>query len=217
MPSKRARSRKRARMVDLLINGKKLDRDDDTLFGEFLNGLNRDLAARSQVISVLKINGETIDEGRETTFAMRSLAQVGRVEITTVDQIELAFEALASAKAYIRKLTAYCRLNGDNYKSGKIREADKNFVDLVDGLENLAQLIMTSQSILRGKYKGIHTNDSSLRIAQVRLVSAIEELLPAKKECDHKMLADILCNELPEALQEMADYGIPVLQRLRTS
>ncbi|MGZ3683499.1 MAG: hypothetical protein ACXVCI_06580, partial [Bdellovibrionota bacterium] len=186
-------------MVDLVINGKKLQKDDDTLFGEFLNGLNRDLASRSQVISMLKINGETIDEKRENIFSMRSLGQVGRIEITTVDQIELAFEALSSAKAYIKKLNSYCRLNGENYKLGKIREADKNFVDLVDGLENLTQLIMASQSILRGKYKGIHTNDSSLRIAQVRLVSAIEELLPAKKECDHKMLADILCNELPEA------------------
>ncbi len=204
-------------MVDLVINGRKTPKEDDTLFGEFLNSLNRDLAARSQVISILKINGETIDESRETLFAMRSLAQVGRIEITTVDQIELAFEALASAKAYIKKLTAYCRLNGENYKNGRIREADKNFVDLVDGLENLTNLIMASQSILRGKYKGIHTNDSSLRIAQVRLVSAIEELLPAKRECDHKMLADVLCNELPEALLEMSDYGIPVLQRLRTS
>lgn len=204
-------------MVDLVINGKKLHRTEDTLFGEFLNSLNRDLAARSQVISILKINGETIDEKREPNFSMRSLGQVGRVEITTVDQIELAFEALASAKSYTKKLISYCRLNADCYKTGKIREADRNFVDLVDGLENLTQLVMASQSILRGKYKGIHTNDSSLRIAQIRLVSAIEELLPAKKANDHKMLADILGNELPEALQEMADYGLPVLQRLRTT
>ena len=204
-------------MADLQINGKKLQRDDETLFGEFINALNRDLATRSQVISMLKINGEAIDESRETVFAMRSLGSVGRIEITTVDQIELAFEALASAKAYIKKLTSYCRLNGENYKTGKIRDADKNFLALVDGLENLTQLIIASQTILRGKYKNIHTNDSSLRIAQVRLTSAIEELLPAKRAADHRMLADILCNELPEALQEMADYGIPVLQRLRSS
>lgn len=204
-------------MVNLVINGKNLVKDDKTLFGEFLNGFNRDLAAKSQVISVLRINGKTIDESKEVNYAMTSLGQLGQIEITTVDQIELAFEALLSAKAYIKKLTAYCRLNGDNYKTGKIKEADKNFVDLVDGLENLTQLVMASQSILRGKYRGIHTNDSSLRIAQVRLVSAIEELLPAKKQNDHRMLADILCNELPEALQEMADYGIPVLQRLQNS
>jgi hypothetical protein len=204
-------------MVNLLINGKSCEKDDKILFGEFLNGLNRDLAARSQVISVLKINGETIDESRENSFSMRSLGQVGTIEIVTVDQIELAFEALASAKAYIKKLISYCVLNGEGYKTGKIREADKNFLHLVDGLENLTQLVMASQSILRGKYRGIHTNDSSLRIAQVRLVSAIEELLPAKKQSDYELLADILCNELPEALREMADYGIPVLQRLRTS
>jgi len=204
-------------MVNLSINGRKLEKDDNILFGEFLNGLNRDLAARAQVISVLKIDGQTIDEANEPAFSMRNLSQVGKIEITTVDQLELAFEALASAKSYIRKLISYCQLNGDNYKAGRTKEADKNFVHLVDGLENLTQLVMASQSILRGKYKGIHTNDSSLRIAQVRLVSAIEELLPAKKQNDYVMLADILCNELPEALREMADYGIPVLQRLRSS
>lgn len=166
---------------------------------------------------MLKIDGKMVDESSEPSYSMRYLSQVGKIEITTVDQLDLAFEALASAKAYIKKLISYCQLNGDNYKNGRIKEADKNFVHLVDGLENLTQLVMASQSILRGKYKGIHTNDSSLRIAQVRLVSAIEELLPAKKQNDHEMLADILNNELPEALREMADYGIPVLQRLRSS
>lgn len=204
-------------MVNLMINGRSQQKDGKILFGEFLNGLNRDLAVKSQVISVLKVNGETIDESGEPGLSMRALEQMGKIEITTVDQLELAFEALASAKAYIKKLISYCQLNGEAYKTGKIREADKNFVHLVDGLENLTQLVMASQSILRGKYRGIHTNDSSLRIAQVRLVSAIEELLPAKKQNDHVMLADILCNELPEALREMADYGIPVLQRLRNS
>ncbi len=204
-------------MVNLFINGASHQKSEDTLFGEFLNGLNRDLASRSQVISILKIDGETIDESREVNYSMRALGQIGKIEITTVDQIELAYEALASARAYIKKLISYCKLNGENYKSGKIKEADKNFVHLVEGLENLTQLVLASQSMLRGKYKGIHTNDSSLRIAQVRLVSAIEELLPAKKQNDYLMLADVLCNELPEALQEMSDYGIPVLQRLRTS
>ncbi len=204
-------------MVNLIINGKKLDKDDSILFGEFLVGLNRDLASKAQVISVLKINGETVDESGEPKYSMRSLGQIGRIEITTVDQLELAFEALASAKSYIKKLISYCQLNGENYKNGKIKDADKNFLHLVDGLENLVQLVMTSQSILRGKYKGIHTNDSSLRIAQVRLVSAIEELLPAKRQNDHELLADILTNELPEALREMSDYGIPVLQRLRNT
>jgi hypothetical protein len=204
-------------MVNLIINGKHQDREDSILFGEFLIGLNRDLAARSQVVSVLKINGETIDESDEPKFSMRALGQLGKIEITTVDQIELAFEALASAKAYIKKLISYCKLNGENYKNGKIKDADKNFLHLVDGLENLVQLVMASQSILRGKYKGIHTNDSSLRIAQVRLVSAIEELLPAKGQNDAELLADILMNELPESLREMAEYGIPVLQRLRNT
>jgi hypothetical protein len=204
-------------MHSLLINGQTEEKDERTLFGEFLNHLNRDLAARSQVISILKVNGRTLHEGEEGHISMQALGKLGKIEITTVDQIELAFEAIASAKSYAKKLIAFCRLNGERYKQGAIKEAEKNFVHLVDGLENLTQLTLASQSILRGRYKGIHTNDSSLRIAQVRLVSAIEELLPAKKEQNYELLADILSNELPEALQEMVDYGLPVLQRLRTT
>ncbi len=47
------------------------------------------------MISVIKVNGETIDESREAGLAMRSLSQVGSIEITNVDQIELAFERFA--------------------------------------------------------------------------------------------------------------------------
>jgi len=93
-------------MVSLVINGRSQQKEDHILFGEFLKSLNRDLAARSQVISMLKIDGETIDETREVNFSMRSLGQIGKIEITTVDQLELAFEALASAKAYIKKLVS---------------------------------------------------------------------------------------------------------------
>ena len=103
------------------------------------------------------------------------------------------------------------------YKERNFGEAEKYFMSLVNSLDNLTSLILNAQSVLRGKFKGIHTNDSSLRIAQVRLVSAVEELLPAKKNKDVPMLTDVLCNELPEALQEMCDYGIPVLLRLRNA
>ncbi len=76
-------------------------------------------------------------------------------------------------------------------------------MDLVDGLENLTQLVMTSQSVLRGKYRDIHTNDSSLRICASALVPRSKSYGPPRSRTDHVMLADILCTELPEALQEM--------------
>lgn len=204
-------------MADLRVNGKTVRKDEATLFGDFINSLNRELAARSQVVSVIRVNGVSIDEIKENEYSMVSLGQIGAIEIVTSDQIELAFEALHSAKLYIRKLIQHCKITGSYYKEKKGVEAHKNFIELVDGLDNLVNIILSAQAVLRGKVKGIHTNDSSLRIAQVRMLSAIEELVPAKKANDAAMLADILCIELPEALQEMADYGIPVMQRMRTS
>jgi hypothetical protein len=202
-------------MLNLKINGQKVDKDENLLFKDFIHSLNKDLADHSQVVSAIKINGEFIDEQREVNYSMYSLGRIGEIDITTIDSIELAFEALVSARAYIRKIIPHCRKTGEQYKNNDILAAETGFLSLINSLDNLTNLILNAQSVLRGKFKGIHANDSSLRIAQVRLVSAIEELLPAKKMNDRIMLADVLCNELPEALQEMCDYGIPVLQRLR--
>jgi hypothetical protein len=204
-------------MAELKINGKTTAKDEKALFKDFMTGLNRELASKSQVVSAIKIDGKYVDEIRESNLSMYTLGQLGSIDITTADQIELAFEALHTARLYIRKITPHSKKLAELYTKGKMAEAEPDFVDLIDALENLTSLILSAQSVLRGKFKGIHTNDSSLRIAQVRLVSAIEELLPAKRAHDPRMLADVLGIELPEALQEMCDYGIPVLQRLRNS
>lgn len=204
-------------MINLVINGKKVQKDGHILFKDFLSSLNKDLAEKSQVVSMLRIDGEYIDENKESVLSMRDLAHMGSIEITTIDSVELAFDALQSAKQYIKKIIPYCISTGELYKNNEIQKAESNFGAIVNSLENLTNLVMSSQGVLRTKFKNIHTNDSSLRIAQVRLVSAVEELLPAKQKNDIVMLADVLCNELPGALQEMCDYGIPVLQRLRNA
>ena len=204
-------------MIELRINGRPTKKEGAILFKDFMTHLNKELSGRSQVVSALKINGSYVDEIRENDLAMHSLSQLGTIEITTADQLELAFEALHTARQYIRKIVPHSRRLGTLFLQDSTKERESEFLDLVDALDNLTSLILAAQSVLRGRYRGIHTNDSSLRIAQVRLVSAIEELLPAKKANDGKMLHDILANELPEALVEMCDYGIPVLQRLRTS
>jgi hypothetical protein len=204
-------------MVELRINGRKIDKDSALLFKDFMNGLTKELAKSSQVVSALKVNGQFIDEIKESNLAMFTLDQLGKIDITTADQIELAFEALHTARAYIRKIVPHSRRLAELYTRNQNEAAESDFLELVNALDNLTSLILSAQSVLRGRYRGIHTNDSSLRIAQVRLVSAIEELLPAKKSLDNRMLADVLGVELPEALIEMCDFGLPVLQRLRTS
>ena len=203
-------------MANLKINGSAVRNDDKLLFGDFLNQLNKELAARSQVISLIKIDGSILDENREVSLSMQSLGQISSIDITTSNQLDLAFDALSTAKRYIKKLVTLSRSTGELYKADHKLAAEQSFLELVEGLDNLTNLIMSAQSVLRNKFKGIHTNDSSLRIAQVRLVSAIEELLPAKKKADAIMLADILINELPDSLMELSDFGIPVLQRLKT-
>jgi len=204
-------------MANLTINGSSVNNDAQTLFGDFLNQLTKELAGRSQVISLIKIDGHVLDESREMSLSMQALGQIKTIDITTSNQLDLAFDALSTAKRYIRKLVLLSKNTGTLYQENSRLAAENSFLDLVEGLDNLTNLIMSAQAVLRSRFKGINTNDSSLRIAQVRLVSAIEELLPAKKKADSVMLADILINELPDALLEMADFGIPVLQRLKTS
>jgi hypothetical protein len=148
---------------------------------------------------------------------MKQLGQLGRLEFVTSDPLELAFEALRSAQAYIKRIIPHCQTTGHRFLRREIVQAEKDFIEVVNSLDSLTDILASAQYVLKGKISVSHTNDSSLRIAQVRLVSAIHELLPAKRNNDYVMLADILINELPDSLREMSELGIPVLMRLQTT
>ena len=199
------------------VNGKEVAKDANMLFGDLVNTMNAELAKGQQVISEIKIDGRSVDEELENNISMKQLGQLGTIDFVTSDPLELAFEALRSARAYIKQIMPRCQLTGELFLKRDLKRAEKEFLEVVDSLDNLTDLLASVQYVLKGKISISHTNDSSLRIAQVRLISAIHELLPAKINNDHVMLADILVNELPDALREMGELGIPVLMRLQST
>ena len=199
------------------VNGKETKKASNLLFGDLVNNLNNELSNSKQVISEIRIDGKDIDEALENKISMKQLGQLGHLEFITSDPLELAFEALRSAQAYIKRIIPHCQTTGHRFLKRELRQAEKDFAEVVNSLDNLTDILASAQYVLKGKISVSHTNDSSLRIAQVRLVSAIHELLPAKTNNDYVMLADVLINELPDALREMSELGIPVLMRLQST
>lgn len=199
------------------INGKETKKDSNLLFGDLVNNLNTELSRTKQVISEIRIDGKPIDEELENRISMKQLGQLGVLDFVTSDPLELAFEALRSAQAYIKRIIPHCQTPGQHFLKKELRQAEKDFIEVVNSLDSLTDILASAQYVLKGKVSVSHTNDSSLRIAQVRLVSAIHELLPAKTNNDYVLLADVLINELPDALREMSELGIPVLMRLQTT
>lgn len=204
-------------MTKLSIDGQVTEKDENLLFGDLIKGISNDSKNSKKVISEIFINRKFIDENMEQHIALKRIGELGGIEIGLSDPIELAYEALDSASLYITKMIPRCSEAGLLFKEERIPEANKYFLSLIDSLDNLSKLILSAQAVLREQIKGARVNDSSLRVAQIRLVSAVQELYPARKNEDWVMLADILINELPDALKEMRDLGIPVLKRIRTS
>lgn len=199
--------------INILINGKETSRDSSMLFRDLLKSLSSEIANRSEVISEIRIDGKPVDEDQENAFSMSSIGRMGTIELKTSDTMQLALQALATAKDYIKQIIPLSKRTGKYYVENNFNMAEKSFIVLVDNLERLTELLTSIQFVLKGKVRVSLEHDSSLRIAQVRLVSAIQELLPAKLENKTDLLADTLINELPDALREMRDIGIPVLQR----
>lgn len=201
----------------VIVNGQRINKDSSMLFGDLINSLNSELANRSLVISQIRINGKNLDESQESRFHMTQLGQIGAIEVVTTDPVELAFDALRTAQEYIRQIIPRCKKAAEHYRRAETALAEKEFIEIVDALDGLTDLLSSAQFVLKGKVTISLRNDSSLRLAQVRLISAIQELLPAKVQNDSTLLADILGNELPESLSEMSNLGIPVLLRLQSS
>lgn len=201
--------------TNIVVNGKEVVKDSKMLFSDLLKSMASEFAGSSQVISEVRINGSSVDENEETKYSMKSIGDIGKIDIQTSDTLELAFEALQTARDFIKQIIPLSIKTGNFYASQDINSAEKSFIVLVDNLEKLTELLTSVQYVLKGKIKLSVERDSSVRIAQVRLVSAIQELLPAKLDNKIELLADILQVELPDALREMREIGIPTLQRQR--
>lgn len=199
--------------TNIIVNGKQFTKDSEMLFSDLIKSMASEFASDSQVISEIRVNGSTVDESEEASLSMRSIGKIGSIELNTSDTLDLAYEALETAKQFIKQIVPLSKKVGNLYLAGDINGAEKSFIVLVDNLERLTELMSSVQYVLKGRIKVSVEHDSTFRIAQVRLVSAIQELLPAKLDNKIPLLADILRVELPEALSEMRELGIPVLQR----
>ncbi len=202
----------------IYINGNEKKLDGDMLFGELIEEINSGLDNKSSIISKIKIGDNFIYGDIEDKYSKTKLKLLDKIDLYIADPLDLAFEALSSSTDYIKKIIAQSQKTGALYEHDvPKRLVEPAFVLLVNGLNNLAELLASAQYIVRTRLNTSGVDESPLRIAQARLTSAIRELLPAKEENNRELLADVLSKEIPEALMELMDEGLPVLHKMKPS
>ncbi|MBI2607074.1 MAG: hypothetical protein HYW49_13450 [Deltaproteobacteria bacterium] len=180
-------------------------------FGTFLDGLNRDITKNQQVITTISVNGKALSEKDEAAIRALPIEDVGNVEIFTSSPVDLAYETLDTLGQYIERLMASIDRAAMHYRNKNYIAGDSYFVKSIDGLDLFVQTIGGVKMALR---IGLNTK---VGLAEATLVSAMNDLLEAKRQNNYIFMAELLQKDLIDNMIEWRDIVFPIFRSWRTS
>jgi hypothetical protein len=183
-------------MMEIEINGSRRTLDPasiDELRGHMSGALPAD-----EVICVLRLNGQDVSEEDLPTY---DVASIRSLEIQTARPEALARDAIPETIDWIRRLCGMLRSLGDDYRSGRERDAVERLIPLADALQVMVGLL----SGIR-EFAGLNPStqavvDGPWEAAEHELHLALDAVLSEFEKGDSVRLADLLSHELPRILE----------------
>lgn len=197
--------------LTLSVNGtpKETPLDAERSLGDLLEILRIQYNSETSCISAIKIDDQEISEREEAAFALLPLADLNKVEITTVHPRELAEETLQSLIAFTDHLAKLAIAAGELFKKGEHPSIE--LAKFFDGMQTFSDAVESSKQVIKpGHIEGLH-------VLQVDLLSLMQDTIDAYHENNHAYLADLLLTHLPENMARWRDKGLPALMRSRDS
>lgn len=184
---------------------------EETMFEDFIKGLNQSLGAERRVISSIRIDGKEISETDEARLNAMRMNEVGSVEVETANPADLAYQTLSTLETYLDRLITSIEKSAQSYRSKNLVAGDAFFAKAIDGLDLFVQTIGGVKLALR-----IGLNPQ-LALAEADLISVMNDLLDAKRQNNYVFMAELLEKELVDNLKEWKTKIFPLIRTLKSS
>ena len=109
---------------------------------------------------------------------------------------DLVATNLANALDYLKKLIPGCEQAADLFRAGSEQEANKYYLQILDGIDWFSQVVSVIMSPDEGETELPDTDDESLEVRQKKLTDLMSQMLVANQNQDWVLLADILEYEM---------------------
>jgi hypothetical protein len=153
-----------------------------------------------RTLKEVKVNGlpyESAAMGQPTDIFR---AQIGVLEVETLDAREVSIHFLRQAGAYLRTISLSSEKVAELFRVGDERETNEHYLRTLDSLQLFMQVLATTQDTLGLDFEQLLDDGSSPEIHLQRLAALVQEMLTAQEEEDWILLADLLQYDLVSAL-----------------
>jgi len=126
----------------------------------------------------------------------KKTSDIDSLEVELANLKDLVATNLANALYYLKKLIPGCDQAADLFRAGNEQEANKYYLQILDGIEWFSQVVSVIMSPDEGEKELPDTDDESLEVRQKKLTDLMSKMLEANENQDWVLLADILEYEM---------------------
>ena len=123
-------------------------------------------------------------------------SDIDSLEVELANLKDLVATNLANALDYLKKLIPGCEQAADLFRAGNEQEANKYYLQILDGIEWFSQVVSVIMSPDEGETELPDTDDESLEVREKKLTDLMNQMLEANENQDWVLLADILEYEM---------------------
>ena len=123
-------------------------------------------------------------------------SDIDSLEVELANLKDLVATNLTNALDYLKKLIPGFEQAADLFRTGNEQEANKYYLQILDGIDWFSQVVSVIMSPDEGETKLPDTDDESLEVRQKKLTDLMSQMLEANQNQDWVLLADILEYEM---------------------
>ena len=123
-------------------------------------------------------------------------SDIDSLEVELANLKDLVATNLANSLDYLKKLIPGFEQAADLFRAGNEQEANKYYLQILDGIEWFSQVVSVIMSPDEGETELPDTDDESLEVRQKKLTDLMSQMLEANQNQDWVLLADILEYEM---------------------
>lgn len=190
--------------MKVFINGKEETPScsGETL-GDFLSQIELGSLEQGSIIRALKLNDQVVDIQSAAT-RQTPLSQIETLDIEVSTLSGIVDQNIDNAEAYLRRLIPGIEQAAELFRTGNEQEANKFFVNIVDGMDWLSQVLDTVVAA-RGLAPEAEFNGKTIGDRRASLVGFSQQMVVANKNKDWVLLADLLEYEILPYYQDWAE------------
>ena len=181
--------------MKLTING--VEQEESEFDGDTLGAILISLVKKTPGSYIRRIWLDDQESPADDQIALqKNPSEIGSLKVELANLKDLVATNLTNALGYLKKLIPGFEQAADLFRAGNEQEANKYYLQILDGIDWFSQVISIIMKPDEGKLELLDADDENLQVRQEKLTDLMNQMLEANKNQDWVLLADILEYEM---------------------